>query len=170
MAGQGRGLPPGRTAPKRIPHPDGSDVEERLLLDIGLNGFQGLFHQASPKGLFRRRPHFRIPQRMGDAHGRYDAADPDGLRDGSDGADLARGQPGSFQFLCDRCAATSAGSSSGGEDDPGHSVGFELGSDLPSELAAHLQPGSVARGGVEILGHGAHPALAYQVTEHVQRQ
>lgn len=89
---------------------------------------------------------------MGNAHARHHPRNADGLCYGSDGTDLRRGNTRPFQFLGDRCAATSARASGGGENHPLHIVLFQGLGNGRAEGPAVFKGSAVACGGIDIIG------------------
>ena len=132
-------------------------------------GLQSPFHLLPSELLFRTGIQRRIAQRMGNTHARHHPRNADGLCYGSDSADLRRGNTGPFQFLGDRCAATSARASGGGENHPLHIILFQGIGNGRAEAPAVFKGSAVARGGIDIIGHLPHPAFAHQGAQRVHR-
>ena len=86
------------------------------------NGRQSLAHKFLAQLFFRGRLKGRVARGMRNADAGHDARHANGRGYGGDGADLGRGNAGTLYFFGNRCAATSARASGGGEYDGVNSI------------------------------------------------
>jgi hypothetical protein len=146
-------------------------LKHRLPVHVGRQGIQGLIDERAAQLFFFFGPQFRIAQRVRDGHCGHDAVGPDAQRNGNDGThmhdrDISR----IFDALGERCTATRARASGGGEDNPVHMRGLEPGAYFRAELAGIGYGRAVADGTVEHMVELADFAFLFQIAQHVDGQ
>ncbi len=109
--------------------------EHGLLFHIGLQSGKGFFHQVSAHFLFVGGGEGGVAQGVGNGHGGDDAVGPHAYGNGHNRGHVHNGDIGGiFNGLGERCTATRAGSSGGGEDNRLHLGVFEALADFFSEF------------------------------------
>ena len=105
----------------------GGGLKYCLSVHLGGQSLEALEHQIAAKVLFFSRGQFRVAQGVGYGDRGHNAVGPDAQGNGNNGAHVDHGHiSGLFNGLGERCAATRAGASRGGEDYAIHMCGLEL--------------------------------------------
>lgn len=119
-----------------------------LVGNFTLQRGERLFDQAATNSFLLFWRLVGIAQRIGDRHTRDDAIGADGLRDRHNRADMRGGQSRPFQFLDDRCPATRAGASCGGQDNRLDTDIDQLSRNVLAITPCPLHRGRIADGGI----------------------
>ena len=93
-------------------------IEKGLLMDVRLQCRKGLFHDCPAQFLLILWIKIRIAHGIDDFAARYDPVGAYHKGHGCDGTYMGRGDSGPLKLLGQRCTATRAGSSGGGQDNP----------------------------------------------------
>ena len=147
-----------------------SVVEDRLIFHLGGESSQRLENQLLAQLVLVGVIQGRIAERVGDSHGGDNSVGADRQRDRRDRAHVHHGDTCSFDFFNHRCAATSAGPSSGGQDCSRYPCVEQALAEFLSKLLGGGDGGAVADSRVVQVVQLADDALLLQIAEHVHRQ
>ena len=131
-------------------NPEPLNLEYRLFFYLRRQRIQRFLNQVPSQALFFLFRFCGITQGVGNRHRRNDTVGAHSLRYRHDGTNMNRQDPCLFYFLGQRCTATRAGPSRGGDDDRVDACLYEVFFDFFCEFFCIGDGGSVAHGSIEI--------------------
>ena len=133
-------------------------LEDGLIFYFSSQGTQCLFYQASSQNLLFYRIHLRVAQRMRNRNRRYDTVSTNSQRDWHNCGDVYD-RHNLFDFFDERCTATRASASGGGQNGGGNPRILEMHSNLGTISFGVGYRRSVTNSGVELVVQFANAAF-----------